>query len=133
MKRYLNVYWKPCFALLAYPIILAFILEITIQGIEYSVLQNLIENILFAVLVFLTINQFAGIKFGKKIANSLIIFFYLILIIETGLFLLFQTRFNASYIYVILNTNFNEVTEFSSVYYNYNLFWLILFLFPRFI
>ncbi|MCP4971094.1 MAG: sulfatase-like hydrolase/transferase [Arcobacter sp.] len=130
MKRYLNVYWKTCFALLAYPIILAFILEISIQGIGYSVFQNLIENILFAVLIFLAINQLSGIKFGKKIANILIIFFYLILIIETGLFLLFQTRFNASYIYVILNTNYNEVKEFSSVYYNYNLFWLLLFLVP---
>ena len=130
MKIYLNVFWKPIVALLAYPILLSVILEITVQEAGFSVFLNVIENILFAILTFLVVNLLAGIKYGKRIGNILIILFYLILIIESGLFLLFQTRFNASYIYVILNTNFNEVKEFSSVYYQYNLFWLLLFFLP---
>lgn len=130
MKRFLNVFWKPSLAILAYPILLALVLEVLIQGKGFSIAYNLLENIVFGTLVFLAINQLPTIKFGKQIANILIISFYLILIIETALFLLFQTRFNASYIYVILNTNFTEVKEFSSVYYQYNLLWLVLFLLP---
>lgn len=130
MKNYLNIYWKPLIILLAYPILLSVLLEVSISQSGFSVFPNLIENILFSLIIFLAINQLGVIKYGKKIADILIILFYLILIIETGLFVLFQTRFNASYIYVILNTNFNEIKEFSSVYYQYNLFWLLLFLLP---
>ncbi len=130
MKKYLNVKLKPIVILLAYPILLASILEITIQGTEFSFFLNLLENILFTILIFLLINQLAGIKFGKKIANLLVVFFYLIIIVETGLFLLFQTRFNASYLYVVLNTNFHEIKEFSTVYSQYNLLWMLLFLVP---
>jgi heptose-I-phosphate ethanolaminephosphotransferase len=130
VKIYLNVYWKTVVALLAFPILLSLILEITVQEAGFSVFFNVIENILFGILTFLVVNNLTGIKYGKSLGNSLIILFYLILIIETGLFLLFQTRFNASYLYVILNTNFNEIKEFSSVYYQYNLFWLLLFFLP---
>ena len=130
MKKYLNVKWKPIVILLAYPILLASILEITIQGTEFSFFLNLLENILFTILIFLLINQLAELKFGKKIANLLVVLFYLIIIIETGLFLLFQTRFNASYLYVVLNTNFHEIKEFSTVYSQYNLLWMLLFLVP---
>lgn len=130
MKNFLNIHWKPLLTLLLYPILLALILEITIQGTGFSVFLNFFENLIFGILIFLGVNMIVQIRFGKKIANILIVGFYAILLIETGLFLLFQTRFNASYIYVILNTNLSEIREFSSVYYKNNLFWLLLFLIP---
>ena len=130
MKKLINISLKPILILLAYPILLAVILEIIIQGMGFSVLLNFSENILFAVLIFFTINLSVQLKYGKKIANILILTFYAILFIETGLFLLFQTRFNASYIYVILNSNLTEMMEFSAVYYRNNLFWLFLFFIP---
>ncbi|ARV10397.1 hypothetical protein BTO05_12380 [Winogradskyella sp. PC-19] len=132
MRDYLNVYLKPSIALLLYPILLSLILEITIHEIEFSTFLNFAENLLFAAAILIIVGQLSYFKYGKRFANFLICSFYLMLLIETGLYLLFQTRFNASYIYVILNTNYNEVREFSIVYYNKNLLWLLLFIIPLF-
>lgn len=129
-KNYLNLYWKQSTILLGYPLVLAFILEITVREIGYSTFLNLIENILFAIIILLVINKLAGLKFGKKLANFIIITYYAILFVETGLYLLFQTRFNAAYIYIVLNTNYIEIKEFSSVYYERNIIWLLLFFIP---
>ena len=107
--------------------VLAFVLELTVQEKSFSSWPNFIENILFTLLVFFIINQFSCFK---KIISLIIISHYLFLFIETGLYLLFQTRINAAYIHVILNTNFNEAMEFSTVYYKNNLFWLLLFFIP---
>ena len=76
MKKLINISWKPILILLAYPILLAVILEIIIQGMGFSVLLNFSENILFSVLIFFTINLLVQLKFGKKIANILIPTFY---------------------------------------------------------
>ncbi|WP_299112989.1 phosphoethanolamine transferase [uncultured Winogradskyella sp.] len=132
MREYFNIYLKPSVAILLYPVLLSLMLEIIIHEIEFSTFLNLAENILFAVVVLIMVNLLSYFKYGKTLANFIIGAFYLMLIIETGLYLLFQTRFNASYIYVILNTNYNEVREFSIVYYNKNLFWLLLFFVPLF-
>ena len=65
MKKLINISLKPILILLAYPILLAVILEIIIQGMGFSVLLNFSENILFAVLIFFTINLSVQLKFGK--------------------------------------------------------------------
>jgi len=132
VREYLNIYLKPSIAILLYPVFLSLILEITIHEIEFSTFLNLTENILFTVVVLIMVHILSYYKYGRKLASFIIVAFYLMLIIETGLYLLFQTRFNASYIYVILNTNYSEVREFSIVYYNKNLLWLFLFFIPLF-
>jgi heptose-I-phosphate ethanolaminephosphotransferase len=124
------MYWKQNIILLVYPLFLSFILEVCIHEIEFSTFLNLAENILFTIITFLVINQVSNFKLGNKIAALIIVFFYIFFLIETGLYLLFQTRMNASYIYVILSTNYDEVKEFSLVYYSNNLIWLLLFFIP---
>jgi len=128
--KYLNFNWKNTCIILGFPIILGFILEITVQEISYSTYFNLVENILFSLIVFIIINQLVILKFGRLIVTFVLVIYYFFLFVETGLYLLFQTRISAAYIYVILNTNFNEAKEFSLVYYKENLYWLLLFFTP---
>ncbi|WP_406683347.1 phosphoethanolamine transferase [Seonamhaeicola sp. MEBiC1930] len=130
MSKYLNISLVRIFILFAYPVVLSFFLEFFIQEPSYSTIPNLIENIIFGLLLVLVINQIVTSSIGKKIASLLIVFFYFVIFIETALFLLFQIRVNAAYIYVVLNTNYNEVKEFSSVYYSHSLVWLFLFFIP---
>ena len=130
MIKYLNVNWKNTLIVLGFPIILGFILETTVQEVSYSTYFNLIENVLFSLIVFLILNQLVLFKFGRLIVTFVLVIYYFFLFVETGLYLLFQTRISAAYIYVILNTNFNEAQEFSLVYYKENLYWLLLFFIP---
>lgn len=129
---YFKIRAKNLMVILLYPMIIGFILEVLVQGLSFTTFPNLSENLLFSILIFFLINSIVCFRYGKKLVNLVIIVFYAILFIETGLYLLFQTRFNASYIYVILNTNFNEIQEFGSVYYQNNLIWLSLFFLPLF-
>lgn len=132
MMSYLNINWKKSVVLLTYPLLLAFVLEITLQEWGFSSFPNLLENILFLFIVLLVINQLAVLKFGRRLVNLVIILYYAFLFIETGLYLLFQTRLNAAYVYVMFNTHYGEVSEFSSVYYKHSLNWLLLFFIPLF-
>lgn len=132
MIQVLNISWKNLSLLIGYPILISLLLEVLIQGKGFSTFLNFQENLIFGVIIFFLINLLSIIKYGSKLGNVILVFFYSTLFIETGLFLLFQTRFNASYIYVMLNSNAQEVTEFSSVYYSSYLLWLLLFLVPLF-
>ena len=118
--------------LLVYPIILALLLEVGIHQIGPSTFLNVLENTLFGIIIYVSVLILNSFKGSKWISKAMLIGFYLILIIETGLYILFETRFNASYIYVILNTNTAEITEFSQTFSTYYLLWLLLFLLPLF-
>lgn len=130
LRAFFNLHKFPAFLLLIYPIVLAFLLEFFLQDLSFSSHLNLLENILFFVIVTLLVNQLSFFKNGKKIANIIIVIYYASLCIETGLYLLFQTRLNAAYIHVILNTNFIEVKEFSTIYFKNNLVFLLFFFVP---
>ncbi|MDT0295342.1 phosphoethanolamine transferase [Mesonia ostreae] len=118
--------------LLIYTIILAFLLEISIHQLGHSTFLNVLENILFGSIIYFSILILNTFTWSKWLGNMLLVGFYLILLIETGLYILFETRFNASYIYVILNTNATEMSEFSQTFSTYYLLWLLLFLVPLF-
>jgi len=115
--------------LLIYPLIVALGLEMAFYETGFSTGENLKENFLSATALFFLIKVLLQFKL-KRISTFLIVFFYLIIIIETCLFLLFKARFNSSYLYVILNTNFNEIKEFSSVYSSSKLLVVFLFFIP---
>jgi len=127
----LNFNWKLALVLV-YPIVVAFCLEVFVQEASYSSGLNLLENILFALIILVGINIVLSFKGGRLFTKLLIFFFYSSLFLETALYLVFQTRMNSAYLYVILNTNFAEIKEFSSVYYENNVFWLLLFFVPLF-
>lgn len=132
MKDFLNIRLKSAILLLFFPVFLAFTLEFFIQEVNFTTFPNFVENILFAVVFLVLVNVLLSLGLPRKIIALLIIVYYLIFIIETGLYLLFQTRMNAAYIHVIVNTNFQEANEFSGVYFENNLYWLLLFFIPLF-
>lgn len=130
MKHFLNKKYRPSIVLVFFPVILSFLLESIVQEINFTSFPNFIENFLFAIVFFLIINLFITLKVYKKLIVFFLIIYYLVFFIESGLYLLFQTRMNAAYLYVVLNTNFHEVREFSDVYFENNLYWLLLFFIP---
>ena len=132
MKNFLNIRWKSSIILLFFPVFLAITFEVFIQEVNFTTFPNFVENILFGVLFLVLINTLLCFGLPKKAISLLIVTYYLIFIFETGLYLLFQTRMNAAYLHVVLNTNYQEVREFSGVYFEKNLYWLILFILPLF-
>lgn len=131
MKCVFNFNWK-LLVILIYPIIVSFCLEVLVQEASYSSGLNVLENTLFAIIILFSINIFLFFKPGSLFAKLLVIFFYMSLLLETALYLVFQTRMNSAYLYIVLNTNFSEIHEFSSVYYENYVFWLLLFFVPLF-
>ncbi len=113
------------------PVFLAFFLEASAEGImSYGILPNFFENVLFTVVIFLCAQQFITFYRYNFVIHILILSHYVALIVEVGLYLLFQIRMNAAYVHVVLNTNLEEASEFTNVYFQSRLFWLVLFVVP---
>ncbi len=121
---------KRILILIGYPLFLAISLELLLQEISFSSGLNFLENVLFSILTLLVIDLLAYSKIGRRISILILVLFYTILFLETGLYVLFQSRINAAYIHVVLNTNLQEIKEFSSIYFKNNLIWLIFFFLP---
>ncbi|PZD78050.1 hypothetical protein DNG35_06660 [Mesonia sp. K7] len=110
-----------------FPILISFLLEL-IVGLNNTSGLNLTENFLFGTIVFFLTNIFSNNRILRKIAVAGVFLYYLSFVIESAVYLLFETRINASYIYVTLNTNAQETLEFSEVYFTYQIAWLFLYL-----
>lgn len=80
--------------------------------------KNFIENNLFAVLLIIPLYFLKN----KHLNKCYFIFSYLVfsfcIVFETIYFYLFKTYFSSSAIFVVLDSNFNEVKEFSTFYIN---------------
>ena len=97
-------------------VLLAFIFEVVFNATKITAFENLIENILFAVLLIIPLYFIKN----NIVTNFYFIFSYLFfslcLVFETIYFYLFKTYFSSSAIFVILESNKNEVEEFFRFY-----------------
>lgn len=111
-------------------IIFAFLFDCFYNEISYDVINNFIENILFALVLVCP----HLVIFNQRLNKFLYIVFYLVfslsLCIETIYYYLFDTTINSSLVYVILDSNYLEAKEFISFYININ---IALFIFMFFI
>jgi heptose-I-phosphate ethanolaminephosphotransferase len=113
MKKILKLFYDYLFLIL-----FAFGFEFLFNKFSNGIILNVIENILFAILLILPIH-FIG---NKKLLNvyQIIVytFFALIVYLETVYYYLFKTYFSASAIFVSLDTNSQEAKEFISFYFD---------------
>ena len=96
------------------PIFFAFIFEICFNTIKPLLIFNLIENILFALLIISFCCFFDKIKTKRFLFFILIIFFNFFLIFETLYYYLFEAILSSSAIFILIESNNYEVTEFIS-------------------
>lgn len=111
-------------------IILSFGFEFILKDLTLVSFYNLIENILFAILLFLLVSFLNSKKIRLKIIRLAVIIFNLSLLIESLYYYLFDSYFSTSAIFVGLETNPREVKEFIATHVDKNiLIFLIFFVF----
>ena len=93
-------------------ILISFCFEFIFKELTYHSLHNLIENILFAILITLTITLLRGTKIKNVMTKTLLLLFSFFTLLESLYFYLFDTFFNTSAVFVILETNSEEAKEF---------------------
>lgn len=99
-------------------IFVAFLFDVFFNEISKGVFLNLIENILFA-FIFVSIHYLSTNKTLNKVIFVVLFFiFSTTVFIETVYYYLFQTTFNSSTVFVILDSNSNESIEFAEFYIN---------------
>ncbi len=111
MSKILNIFYSYLFLIL-----FVFGFEYLFNEFSISIILNLIENILFAILLISPIYFISNKKlfiFYKILSYT---FFALIVYIETVYYYLFKTYFSPSAIFVSLDTNSEETKEFISFY-----------------
>ncbi|WP_157208469.1 phosphoethanolamine transferase [Mariniflexile maritimum] len=111
-------YKRPLFYLFLFPIILAFSFESVFKSITLPRFFNLTENLLFAILIVLFSFLITGIKYKKLFLTASVIVFNLCLLFETLYYYLFDNFLSASAIFVVLESNSNEIKEFLSVHFD---------------
>lgn len=99
-----------------YLILLAFSFDLIFNTINLNVFYNVIENILFAVLLTLPIHLLANGKLKSYYLSFSYLCFAFCLYFETCFYFLFKSYLNSSAIYVVLDTNFQESKEFINTY-----------------
>lgn len=100
------------FYLFLIPIVFAFLFELTFKDFTFSRLSNVLENLLFT--VFILIFSFLIIKLKHKnlFLFASIVLFNLCVLFESLYFYLFGNFLSASAIFVIIESNSNEINEF---------------------
>jgi len=104
--------------LLFFPAIVAFIFENSLDSFTDIRLQNVVENILFGILLFSLVSlikpgKIRTIIFGVTYAGYTIFTW-----LESGFFYLYETNFNASTVYILIESNYTETKEFLSTYFD---------------
>lgn len=111
-------YIRPLFYFFLLPIILAFSFESIFEIITLPRFFNLIENILFAILIITFSFLITNIKYKKLYFVASIIVFNLCLLFETLYYYLFDNFLSASAIFVVLESNTIEAKEFLSIHFD---------------
>ena len=98
------------------PIFLVFCFEVVLKSITITRFFNLLENLLFAVFIILFSFLITNYKLKRLFLLLGICLFNLCLLFETLYFYLFDNILTASAIFVILESNSNEIKDFLSVH-----------------
>jgi len=93
-------------------IILAFGFEFLSKELTLHSFHNLIENILFALIIVLIIVFLKNTRIKLLVTKGLLLLFSLSTLLESLYFYLFDTFFNTSAVFVILESNSAETKEF---------------------
>ncbi len=97
-------------------ILIAFLFDIFFNEISKSVFLNLVENILFALILICPHLIISNKKLNKLVFIVLYSIFSISICIETIYYYLFKTTFSSSAIFVMLDTNSEETKEFLGFY-----------------
>ena len=111
-----NKYFYPILYLFLLPIFLAFFFEFVFKSITLSRVFNLLENLLFAILIILFSFLITNLKYKKLFFLITIPFFNFCLLFETLYYYLFDNFLTASAIFVVIESNSNEIKDFLSVH-----------------
>jgi len=124
-----NKFIRPLLYLFLLPIIIAFSFEYVFKSITFPRFYNLIENLLFAILILLFSFLFSNLKYKKLFLLTSIFLFNICLIFETVYFYLFDNFLSSSAIFVVLESNSSEIKEFLSVHVDKYVFGFLIFFF----
>ncbi len=98
--------------------IFAFVFEVVFNKFSLDIIYNLLENILFALLLICPLYFIGNKNIYKFYLVVSYVFFSLFLYLETVYFYLFKTYFSPSAIFVFLDSNLEEAKEFISFYFD---------------
>lgn len=99
-----------------YLILLVFTFEFIFDEISVNVFLNLLENILFALILIFLIYLFNNQWIKKCYFKISFVVFSLTIFLETAYYYLFKTNFSSSAIFVSLDSNSEEAKEFLGFY-----------------
>ncbi len=99
-------------------IAISFLFEFVFGKFQIHRILNFVENFLFALLLVLPMYLIKGKKIKKYYFLISFLFFNIILFIETSYYYVFNVNISPSSIYVFLETNYIEASEFLSFYIN---------------
>ncbi|WP_019038428.1 sulfatase-like hydrolase/transferase [Psychroflexus tropicus] len=109
-----------------FPVITCFVFELSFAEFRGYSVKNLIENSFIIGVVILSLSFIRN----EDIRRLLLKLFYLVLVIsfciESIYFYVFDTYFSTSAIFIFLETNLDEVMEFSQNYFDFNIALLLL-------
>lgn len=109
------------------PIFLVFSFELIFKNLSISRVFNLIENILFATLIILLSFLISKVKYKKLFFLLSVMIFNLSLLFETLYYYLFDNFLSASALFVVMESNSNEIRDFLSVHIDKYVVGLVLF------
>ncbi len=119
---------KRLFVLFLIPITVAFLFELLFKGFIPSRILNVIENVLFAVLLLIPLFFLTNKIISKVYITLALIIFSFCLCFETLYFYLFNTSFSPSSIFVVLDSNSDEAKEFIDFYLDVKIIFFVLLL-----
>lgn len=109
MKNIQNLLGFYCFFLI--PVIVAFLFECLLKTFHLSILYNFIENVLFALAVLLFSFLVNSLRCNFIFTISILLF-NLCLLFETFYYYLFDNYLNPSALFVVFESNLNEIKNF---------------------
>ena len=104
--------------LLFFPVLVALVFEYNFCRFDLSRYENFAEGLLFGILLFGIISLFKIGRIRTIIFIIAFILFTLVTWLESGFYYLYEVNFNPSTIYILLETNISEASEFLSSYIN---------------
>lgn len=102
-------------------VLLAFGFEVFLADFNWQRWKNVVENLLFALGMLLTILLFNSKRIKVFLANFYFLLFVVCLFFESVFFYLFGTNFSASAIFIFIETNAAEATEFLNFYLDFSI------------
>lgn len=112
---------KP-FSFWVLPILISFLFELFFTDFRWYNFQNLVENLVFLFSILITLSLVKNQIWKSILYQFGYLIFVLCLLLETSFFYLFSTYFSASSIFIFLETNPAEISEFLDLYVDSKLF-----------